>query len=139
MIVGFQHCRDKSFDSAKPALERIWSVQHPDVETQVVWTDDVRADEKKLKECYKAYKPQSSLIVGQVGLSVMLILLLPYINVSSSVRLVASGGVCVTETSANRRKKMTLLRVDLKIFVRPIMPFAVIYWYSIFVNVHVTK
>lgn len=66
MVVGFEHCKTKSFEDLKPSLERIWSVQSPTIKTSVVWTDNVHADAALLRKCYKEYRPEADLQVGQV-------------------------------------------------------------------------
>lgn len=65
MVVGFQHCKTKSFEDCKPALQRIWSQQR-DITTEVVWTDNVRSDKNSIYSLYKEFKPDASLLVGQV-------------------------------------------------------------------------
>ena len=70
MVIGFEHCKSKSFSDLQPALERIWSTQSPAVSTDVVWTDNVNSDEALLRNCYHQYRPSADLKVGQVHMSV---------------------------------------------------------------------
>ena len=65
IIVEFQHCKSKSFEDCRPVLERIWSKQ-TEILTDVVWTDNVRSNRNALCALYKEYKPEASLLVGQV-------------------------------------------------------------------------
>ena len=66
MVVGFEHCKSKSFADVKPALERIWNVQSPQVSTQVVWTDNVQGDRNGIQQTYEQIRPGVSVEVGQV-------------------------------------------------------------------------
>ena len=65
MVVGFEHCRSKSFNDLEPALDRIWTAQIPTISTEVVWTDNVNSDEALLKECYRRHRPSAIMQVGQ--------------------------------------------------------------------------
>ena len=67
MVVGFEHCKSKSFDDVQPALKRIWNAQGPQVVTQVVWTDNVQSDKRGIQTTYHNIKPGCTVDVGQVG------------------------------------------------------------------------
>lgn len=66
MIIAFEHCKSKAFSDIAPALERIWTAQDPTVDTEVLWTDNVRGDKNALEQLYKKKKPGKSILIGQV-------------------------------------------------------------------------